>query len=572
MELRVKYSSQTFFRLFLIIWGILNLLQAFFTPLNPDEAYYWMYSQYPAWGYFDHPPMIAWMIKAGYLVLRNELGLRLFVVIAQLVSFVLLWQLLDSNIKKNNLNVLFFILLIFSLPVLNIFGIFATPDSPLLLFELLFLLLYRKFSERNDWKYAILLGLSMAALMYSKYHGAILIIMVILSDLSLLKNPRSYFILVIAVILYLPHIIWQYSNDFPSINYHLVDRAAGLTFKEFPQYLLNTLIIQNPLILPAGLVIVFTKRNRDRFERTLSFIILGVLLFFLINSFRYRIEPHWTALIALPLAVIIFNNIDFNRTVYRYLVPVTIVSASLIILARIVFMFDILPVKYIRHDYHESKRWFIEIEKIAGERPVVFTNSYQNASKYTFYTGKFSHTLNNLNYRKNQYDIWDFEEKIHGKEVLYVPHYLDGGYKEKLDKYLTSYGDTIFARKFPEFQSLQRECCILEKESYTFSKSDTCHMDIVIFNPYPYQLDLKHDDFPVRFQACFFRDGIIMYNEFLEFSKDIRFINPGESVSIAASFTIDDVPPGDYKISVCTETGIEYITYNSKFKDVTVKE
>ena len=571
MAIRAKLSSETLFRLFLIVWGILNLFQAILTPLNPDEAYYWMYSNYPAWGYFDHPPMIAMMIRAGYSVSGNQLGLRLFVVMAQLVSFILLWQLLD-DIKKNKANVFFLILLICSLPVVNIFGFFATPDSPLLLFEILFLFLYRKFSGKYEWKYAILLGVSMAAIMYSKYHGAILIIMVILSDLRLLKNPRSYIALLFAIILFVPHIIWQNSNDFPSVNYHIIDRASGITFKEFPQYLLNTLIIQNPLILPAGLVILFTKRNSDRFERTLSFIIPGVILFFLITSFRYHVEPHWTALIALPLVIIIFNNIDFGRTIYRYLMPVVIASVFLIILMRIVFMFNILPVKYIRHNYHESKRWFIEIEKIAGERPVVFTNSYQNASKYTFYTGKFSHSLNNLNYRKNQYDIWDFEEKLHGKEILYVPHFLDGGYKEKLDKYPTSYGDTIFARKFFKFQSLQRECCILKEESYSFSKGDTCRIDIVIFNPYPYQIDLKHEEFPVRFQACFFRDGILMFNEFLKFSKALRFIDPGESVNISASFTIDDVPAGDYKIAVCSETGIEYITYNSKFKDATIIE
>ena len=69
-----------------------------------------------------------------------------------------------------------------------------------------------------------------------------------------------------------------------------------------------------------------------------------------------------------------------------------------------------------------------EIEKIAGDRPVIFTNSYQDASEYSFYTGKFAHTLNNKDYRKNQYDLWDFEERVHGKEVLYVPHFLTPSY------------------------------------------------------------------------------------------------------------------------------------------------
>ena len=53
-------------KLFLYILGsilVLNLLQAHFTELIFDEAYYWHYAQNMAWGYFDHPPMVALMIK-----------------------------------------------------------------------------------------------------------------------------------------------------------------------------------------------------------------------------------------------------------------------------------------------------------------------------------------------------------------------------------------------------------------------------------------------------------------------------------------------------------------------------
>ena len=34
-------------------------------PLTEDEAYYLLWSMKPAFGYFDHPPMIAWWIWPG---------------------------------------------------------------------------------------------------------------------------------------------------------------------------------------------------------------------------------------------------------------------------------------------------------------------------------------------------------------------------------------------------------------------------------------------------------------------------------------------------------------------------
>ena len=47
--------------IFYLLWFIVNLIQAGKTGLFDDEAYYWMYSKFPAWGYFDHPPMVALM-------------------------------------------------------------------------------------------------------------------------------------------------------------------------------------------------------------------------------------------------------------------------------------------------------------------------------------------------------------------------------------------------------------------------------------------------------------------------------------------------------------------------------
>src|SRR5215212_5048689 len=56
----------------------LRLIAAAFTPITFDEAYYWMWSQNLAGGYYDHPPMVAYVIRAGTMIAGNtELGVRL---------------------------------------------------------------------------------------------------------------------------------------------------------------------------------------------------------------------------------------------------------------------------------------------------------------------------------------------------------------------------------------------------------------------------------------------------------------------------------------------------------------
>src|SRR2546430_4595740 len=55
----------------------LRLIAAAFTPITFDEAYYWMWSKHLAGGYYDHPPMVAVVIRLGTLIAGDtEFGVR----------------------------------------------------------------------------------------------------------------------------------------------------------------------------------------------------------------------------------------------------------------------------------------------------------------------------------------------------------------------------------------------------------------------------------------------------------------------------------------------------------------
>src|SRR6195952_5847918 len=56
----------------------LRLVSAAFTPLTFDEAYYWTWSKHLAGGYYDHPPMVALVIRLGTMIAGDtEFGVRL---------------------------------------------------------------------------------------------------------------------------------------------------------------------------------------------------------------------------------------------------------------------------------------------------------------------------------------------------------------------------------------------------------------------------------------------------------------------------------------------------------------
>lgn len=572
MNIKLKKYFLQPFALLLIIWAILNLLQARLTPLNDDEAYYWMYSKYLSWGYFDHPPMIALMIRIGYFFFHNELGVRLIVVLTQLIALSVIWLLTDKKQRENKENILIFFMFVAIFPVYNVYGFISTPDAPLILFSAIFLLAYKQFLKEETWQNTLFLGFSIAGLMYSKYHGGLLLVLIIISNLRLLKSPRFYMAASLAFLLFCPHLFWQYSHGFPSVKYHLFERVPAFNIRNVPDYLANQFLFHNPLILPVLIWILIKVRSKNLFEKGLYYTIAGFLGFFFISSFRYHVEPQWTALICVPMIIILCNNICYKPWVRGYVRWVTIFVFPLFLLARSGAAFNYLPVSLLKIQFHNKKQWAKDISKLAGNRPVVFTNSYQRPAVYTFYTGKFAHTLDNLSYRKTQYDLWDYEEKVHGKEVFYVPHFSNDYYKKYLTKQVLAGGDSIFVRIFKDFQSLQRECVILNDTHYTFNRTGTNSIHLKIFNPYPFIIDFSHKELPVVFLIAFIKNGNIEVKKNLLFPDNISKLNVGDTISVDCQFTIKDLPPGKYKLAICSETGILYDTYSSQFREARINE
>lgn len=56
---------------------IIRLLVAFTTELGNDEVYYRLYADPPQGNYFDHPPMVGWLIRLTTLNLWIDNGLTI---------------------------------------------------------------------------------------------------------------------------------------------------------------------------------------------------------------------------------------------------------------------------------------------------------------------------------------------------------------------------------------------------------------------------------------------------------------------------------------------------------------
>ena len=164
-----SHSRQLYYGL-LALWFILNLFQAGFTELLHDEAYYWFYSTDLSWGYYDHPPMIALLIRLGYTLFPNELGVRLLMTV---MSVGILMMIVEMAQVKNYL--LFFVF-VFSIVIFQAGGFIAVPDTPLIFFATLFFYAYRKYLEKDKPVNGFLLVLGISGMLYSKYFGGLVVV------------------------------------------------------------------------------------------------------------------------------------------------------------------------------------------------------------------------------------------------------------------------------------------------------------------------------------------------------------------------------------------------------------
>lgn len=484
-----KIPRQFYF--FLAAFFVLNLIQSAFTELIFDEAYYWYYSQNMAWGYFDHPPMVALLIKLSSFFFNGELGVRFMSCIISAANLIILWLLID-NPEKNRFIPHFF-LLVFSMTLLNAYGFFTLPDTPLLFFTSCFLLTYKYFLENQKLATATVLGVFMAALMYSKYHAVLVILFVLLSNLPLIKNKYAWISVLVALICYTPHFYWLFEHDFVSIKYHLYERPNdAYNFEKYTLGFFVNLIAIFGLTFPLVYYALIKTKSKDQFFKALLFLTYGVVLFFFISSFNRRVQTQWIIIICIPIVVIVYNYMLNHRKVLNWIVRLGIINAVLILYLRFGLVYQPILFNFY-YESHGNKDWVEGIHEEVGDIPVVFENSYRNAPMYEFYSGGIpTFSLNNIMYRKNQYSIDSSEERVRGQRVAYLSKYI----KDNTFSYTKPDGWIYKGKYIQEFNSYRNLECLLEEENVKLGSSNH---QLKVYNPYDSDIELSKLRFSVAY-------------------------------------------------------------------------
>jgi len=441
------------FYFLLLLFFVINVLQSHVTYLFEDEAYYFVWSKDLVFGYFDHPPMVALWAAIGTYFMEGELGLRFLSTISFSLMLWMIWKMIDMKQKWEH--VLLFFVVIISLTLWQVFGFIMTPDTPLLFFTTLFLLAYKRFLTNESPVNILLLGFSMSAMLYSKYHGVLVIGFIVLSHWKLLKNPRFWMAGIFGLILFLPHLYWQYQNGFPSIEYHLKERGKKpYSILNNLTHLVNILAIIGitfPIIYKA----FYKQRVTTTFERSLKYIVYGFFVFFFISSFRSEPQAQWLIVVLIPIALIVFPYFIEDKKAYHWLKILAGIQLGIICILRVFLASPSLSPVLL--EPHVSQQWIPDLNKTTEGKPVVFVNSYRNASLYNFYTGIKTHSYSTLKGRQSQYNLLGYEANMQGENVFTASSHL-----EKHPRLAKRYSRYIHGALINNYQTFEKVKCIIE--------------------------------------------------------------------------------------------------------------
>lgn len=339
--MKIGETMSYYYKLFWILTAITTALRLSVIGklgLTVDEAHYWVYSKFLDLSYYDHPPMIGYVIKFFTDIFGiNEFAVRL----PSVIIFVITSWLFFLCIKKifNERIAFIGIVLINVLPVFSFLGAVVTiPDSPLSLFWILSFYLFINIIETKEKKYWYMLGVTVGLAFLSKYTAVMIYPSIILFLICSKENrfwflkKEPYFAMIISFIIFLPVVIWNIQNNWASFGFQL-QHGFGKSLPSFSFTLFGRSIgAQAGYVSPflfiffcyVAYVLIkdaFFKKQKDALY--VASFSLPVLIFFNAIATFNEILPHWPAMGYLILTIYgayiinkFWDNGKFRKIIY----------------------------------------------------------------------------------------------------------------------------------------------------------------------------------------------------------------------------------------------------------------
>lgn len=274
---------------------------------HADELYFVACGVRPAFGYVDHPPLVPWVAGLANMLFGPSLvGLRLFAVLAGVATVFLAGEI-ARRLGGGRIAQALAALTVLIAPVyLRTANMLATTSAEALFWTLGFLLVVSIVqapppARARLWLWlGFVVGLGLLNKHTMLFFGFAVVVGVILSPLrSELGTPRPYLAGGLALLMFLPNIVWQIQNDWPTVAFIANLNLNVMSQISFGQFLFGQFLYLNPvgaIVWLSGLVWLLRS---GKGYRVLGLMWLTVFLVLaLAKSKIYYLAPAYPVLMA----------------------------------------------------------------------------------------------------------------------------------------------------------------------------------------------------------------------------------------------------------------------------------
>jgi 4-amino-4-deoxy-L-arabinose transferase-like glycosyltransferase len=304
---------------------LLRLVAAAYTPLSFDEAYYWMWSKHLAGGYYDHPPMVALVIRLGTMIAGDtELGVRLVAVLLGLPMSFAVYR--TAEILFGDRRVASSAAIMLNATMMAAVGtMIVTPDAPLLVASTFVLFYLAKVLETGRGVWWLMVGAAVGVALLSKYTAlffgpAILIWLIAVPKLRRwLISPWPVLGGIVSLAMFWPVIQWNADHHWASFLKQL-GRARVEDFN--PGFMLELIPTQvafaTPLVYILGVmglyVLMWRRAGAFASRALINSMFWTITLYFAWHSLHSRVEANWFGPVypAFAIAAAVAANVGWD--------------------------------------------------------------------------------------------------------------------------------------------------------------------------------------------------------------------------------------------------------------------
>ena len=337
-----------------ILSSLLRMLVAGSLELGNDEVYYQTYAQHLQWNYFDHPPMVALLIRFSTfnLFFHHEFFIRLGSVLCAAAGTWLIF-IIGQRIGNSRTGWYAAILYNTSFFTSVIAGTFILPDTPQVIFWLLSMywmirILENKPTDKKKAIHFILLGICAGLCIMSKIHGVFLWLgfggFIIFHRPEFLKSPMYWISGCISLAIMYPIYAWNLSNHFITYSYHQ-GRVSFWGNQPDPDHLLQQVLgsffYSNPVNFMLYICAIYAIakhkiKKLPEYYPLFLWLSLPLILLLIWTSLFNETLPHWSgpAYLSLMLLAACWLEQKINlQTTGKWIRTAAWVYASVVILS-----------------------------------------------------------------------------------------------------------------------------------------------------------------------------------------------------------------------------------------------